>query len=110
MPETRRLTTLSELTLQLEAERRGVPFLVFRDGDAAQRIVTLDISRDVRIVGRDDQCDVCLGWDVAVSRLHARLERSGGSWPVHDAGFSRYGASVNGECAACWHAEEQAAL
>jgi hypothetical protein len=43
------------------------------------RIITFDRARYLLSVGRDDKCDVCVGWDEQVSRLHARLERSGGS-------------------------------
>lgn len=97
MHETPPLTTPSELKEQLEAERHGVPFLVFRDGEGKQQIVTLDRARDPLSVGRDDECDVSIGWDERVSRLHTRLERSGGSWFVHDASFSRNGTFLNGE-------------
>lgn len=97
MHRTQPLTTPSELKEQLEAERRSVPFLVFRDGEGEQQIVILDHARDLLSVGRDDECDVRIGWDERVSRLHARLERSGGSWFVHDASFSRNGTFLNGE-------------
>ena len=74
-----------------------MPFLVFHDDAGTQQLITLGRARNSLSVGRDDECDVCLGWDERVSRLHARLERSGGSWMVHDAGFSRNGTFVNGE-------------
>jgi streptomycin 6-kinase len=32
----------AELRERIDAERRGRPFLVFRDGDGAQRILALD--------------------------------------------------------------------
>ena len=41
--------------------------------------------------------DVCLEWDGAVSRVHARLERVGGHWTVVDDGLSRHGTYLHGE-------------
>ena len=41
--------------------------------------------------------DVCLEWDGAVSRVHARLERVGGHWTVVDDGLSRHGTFLRGE-------------
>jgi hypothetical protein len=86
-----------DLKRRLEAEREGVPFLHFRDGDGVQRIVALDPAADSLTVGRDETCDVCLDWDANVSRVHARLERSGGFWTVYDGGLSRNGTFLNGE-------------
>ncbi len=48
------------------------------------------------IIGRDeDQCQVVLPNDTQVSRLHARLEESGGNWLLTDLGSSN-GTFVNG--------------
>ncbi len=97
MPDPRILDTPTDLKRRLEAEREGVPFVWFRDGQGNQQIVTLDATREYLSVGRDDACDVCLDWDGRVSRLHARLERSGGSWTVYDGGLSRNGTFLNTE-------------
>lgn len=86
-----------ELKQRLEAERRGVPFLLFHDEEGKQHIITLDRTRDSLSLGRDDECDVPLGWDERVSRLHALLTRSGGSWTVYDGGLSRNGTFLNSE-------------
>jgi FHA domain len=91
------LDSPAELKGRLEAERKGVPFVFFRDADGCQRIVMLDAEREYLSVGIDDACDLCLGWDQKVSRLHARLERSGGSWTVYDGGLSTNGTFLNSE-------------
>jgi pSer/pThr/pTyr-binding forkhead associated (FHA) protein len=88
--------TPAELRERIEAERRGDPFLVFRDGDGAQRLVVLDPSRGRATVGRSGGNDVALEWDTEVSRLHAELERLGDEWTVADDGLSRNGSFVNG--------------
>lgn len=48
-------------------------------------------------IGRGEACDVRLTLDPEVSRLHAELERLGGTWVVVDDGLSRNGTFVNGE-------------
>jgi pSer/pThr/pTyr-binding forkhead associated (FHA) protein len=97
VPDPRILDTTTDLKRRLEAERQGMPFVFFRDGEGDQQLIVLDSARDSLSVGRDQACDVCLGWDQRVSRLHARLERSGGSWTVHDGGLSSNGTFLNGE-------------
>jgi pSer/pThr/pTyr-binding forkhead associated (FHA) protein len=84
-----------ELKAQLEAERAGRPFLLYRNGDDAQVIAELGSER--LTVGRGADCEVCLGWDANVSRVHAELERMGGVWTLADDGLSRNGTYVNGE-------------
>lgn len=85
-----------ELSARLAAERRGTPFLVFRDEAGAQRIIELT-DRDRISLGRSPECDVALTWDHEVSRLHAQLERVGGQWLVLDDGLSSNGTFVAGE-------------
>lgn len=97
MRDPRIRDTPLDLKRRLDAEREGVPFVHFRDGEGKQRIITLDPSREYLSVGREDGCEICLGWDERVSRLHARLERSGGSWTIYDGGLSRNGTFLNGE-------------
>lgn len=86
-----------ELKAQIEAERRGMPFLVYRDGEGAQLIYTLADEVERITIGRTEATDVSLQWDTEVSRLHAELERVGRDWTVADDGFSRNGTHLNGE-------------
>lgn len=83
-----------ELAEQLAAERRGGPFLLYRDAERAQRLVELEGERFS--VGREPGNDLQLGWDREASRVHALLERVGGSWTVTDDQLSRNGTFVNG--------------
>src|SRR5215207_10680282 len=83
-----------ELKARLDAERRGGPFLVYRDDAGAQVIVALDRPLTV---GRRPERDVALTWDSEVSRLHAQLEPVGPDWTVVDDGLSRNGTYVDGE-------------
>jgi len=85
----------AELKEQIEAERRGAPFVVLRDGEDRQRIVALEGDR--LTVGRTDGADVALDWDGEVSRVHAELQPVGGAWTLVDDGLSRNGTFVNGE-------------
>jgi hypothetical protein len=87
----------AELKERIAAERGGAPFLVFRDGDGAQRILVLDELGSRLWIGRGHDADIPLGWDTEVSRVHAGLERVAGSWTVIDDGMSRNGSFVNGE-------------
>jgi predicted component of type VI protein secretion system len=86
-----------ELQQRLAAERRGVPFLVFRDGEGAQRILELTTERTRLSLGRSAECDLPLIWDAQASRLHAELERIGSQWLVVDDGLSSNGTFVGGE-------------
>jgi len=87
--------TPAELRERIEAERQGRPFLVFRDGDGAQRL--LDLTGLERLsVGRGAGNELSLPWDTEVSRLHAELEAIAGEWTVSDDGLSRNGTFVNG--------------
>ena len=85
----------AELRDRIEAERTGRPFLVFRDGDGAQRILHLDEAPRLT-VGRAPGNGLALPWDTEVSRLHAELEQIAGEWTVSDDGLSRNGTFVNG--------------
>lgn len=78
-----------------EAERRGAPYLVLRDGDGEQRIISLSPRKRRYAIGRRDEADVALSWDREVSRLHATLERLAGEWTVSDDGLSQNGTFVN---------------
>jgi pSer/pThr/pTyr-binding forkhead associated (FHA) protein len=48
-------------------------------------------------IGRRPSCDVCVGWDAKVSRVHAALEHVANAWVVLDDGLSHNGTFVNGE-------------
>ncbi len=80
----------------LEAERRGEPFLAFRDGLGDLRFTYLS-QVDRLVIGRVAGNDLVLDWDGQVSRSHAELERMGDNWALVDDGLSRNGSHVNGE-------------
>ena len=91
------LQSAGELKAQIETERLGVPFLVYRGDAGGQQIFVLHPEAQRISVGRGSGADVCLEWDTEVSRLHAELERIGDDWTVSDDGLSRNGTHVNGE-------------
>jgi pSer/pThr/pTyr-binding forkhead associated (FHA) protein len=86
-----------ELKARLEAERAGEPFLIYRDGDGAQVIFTLNPGAARITIGRRPENDVALDWDAEISRVHAQLEPVGRDWALIDDGLSRNGSYVNGE-------------
>ena len=88
--------TPAELRERIEAERRGTPFLVYRDGDGDQAIVDLGPAGERIAIGRRESNEVPLPWDTEVSRVHAELERVGDDWAIVDDGLSRNGSWVNG--------------
>ena len=93
-PLARHTASPAELRERLAAERRGTPFLLYRDGNDRQVIVELPEDRGRLTIGRSPRSDVALRWDGEVSRLHAELERIGGDWLVSDD-LSRNGTFVN---------------
>jgi pSer/pThr/pTyr-binding forkhead associated (FHA) protein len=95
-PLDHHLATPRELQQRIAAERRGAPFLVYRDGDGSQVIVDLGNAGDRLTIGRRAANDVVLDWDSEVSRVHATLERAGDDWLVADDGVSRNGTWVAG--------------
>src|SRR5918912_2435046 len=88
--------TPEELEQRRVAEQRGVPFLVYRDGEGEQRIVPLEVRASGVTVGRRLEADVSLPWDAEVSRLHAELAFRAGEWTICDDGWSQNGTWVNG--------------
>ena len=88
--------TAAEVERQLEAERRGAPFIVFRDAHGRQRIVELGETGSLS-VGRGPATDISLDWDKSASRLHAELAHIGEAWTIADDGLSRNGTFVNDE-------------
>lgn len=85
-----------ELKAQIEAERAGRPFLVFRDGEGEQAILQLEANAELW-VGRSPSADVRLGWDEEVSALHAQIEVVRDECTLVDDGLSRNGSYVNEE-------------
>lgn len=78
------------------AERAGMPFVLFRDGEGAQRLLPLGPEVERVTIGRADGCELRIAWDERVSRTHAVMERMGDEWAVVDDGLSRNGTFVNG--------------
>jgi DNA-binding CsgD family transcriptional regulator len=87
----------AELQERIAADRRGQPYLLFRDGMSHQRIVALAGGAERLTVGRAPGCELALTWDSKVSGTHAQLERlAGDDWTLNDDGLSRNGSFVNG--------------
>ncbi|MBW8060113.1 MAG: FHA domain-containing protein [Solirubrobacterales bacterium] len=92
-----RATSAPELKAQIEAERGGRPFLVFRDGEGKQRIVVVEEGLTELWVGRGESAGLRLDWDEEVSALHAQLEVVRDECTLLDDGLSRNGSFVGGE-------------
>jgi pSer/pThr/pTyr-binding forkhead associated (FHA) protein len=86
-------STPAELKLRREAEQRGVPFVFFRDGSGALRVLALEGAAQI---GRRSACPISLAWDSEVSRAHAELQPVGAEWAIIDDGLSQNGTFVNG--------------
>ncbi len=95
-PNALHRATPAELKERIEAERAQRPFLLYRDGDGAQRILDLGDAGEHLTIGRSATSDVALPWDDEVSRLHASLERVGGEWTLVDDGLSHNGSFIDG--------------
>jgi hypothetical protein len=85
----------SELQALLGTTRQGAPFVFFRDGDGALRLVALEGSQ--MVIGRAPGSELEIAWDLRVSGVHAHLERHGRQWVIEDDGLSRNGTFVGGE-------------
>jgi DNA-binding CsgD family transcriptional regulator len=90
-------STPAELKLRRDAERRGVPFVFFRDADGSLRIHELRSAEGAVQIGRRSACTISLPWDSEVSRAHAELQPVGADWAIADDGLSQNGTFVNGE-------------
>jgi hypothetical protein len=86
-----------ELKAQIEAERAGRPFLVFRDRAGEQEIVAIEEGAAELWLGRSESADVRLQWDEEVSALHAQIEVVRDECTLLDDGLSRNGSFVNEE-------------
>jgi pSer/pThr/pTyr-binding forkhead associated (FHA) protein len=95
--EGRRVASAPELKAQIEAERAGRPFLVYRDGGGEQVIATVAEGSEELWVGRAESADLRLAWDEEVSALHAQVEVVRDECTLVDDGLSRNGSYVNGE-------------
>jgi pSer/pThr/pTyr-binding forkhead associated (FHA) protein len=96
-PATPHAVTAVELKAQIEAEREGVPFLIFRDGSGRHQLFVLGEGLQQVTLGRRSSANVALSWDAEVSRLHAELVRKGPEWTLVDDGLSLNGSYVNGQ-------------
>ena len=96
-PTAAHTSSPSELRERIDAERRGAPFLVYRDDAHNQHIFELNPAAGRLTVGRGAENDIPLPWDTQVSRVHAELEPIAGEWIVGDDGLSQNGSWVNGE-------------
>lgn len=96
-PHALHRATPAELKERLEAERRGVPFLLYRDGEGAQRILDLGAAQTRLTIGRSAASGLALSWDSEVSRVHASVERIDEEWTFVEDGSSRNGSFIDGE-------------
>lgn len=95
-PTSPRAATAVELKAQIEAEREGSAFLVFRDGEGCHTLFGLADQGDRVALGRSPEAGVTLSWDDEVSRVHAELVQVGAEWTLFDDGLSLNGSFVNG--------------
>jgi pSer/pThr/pTyr-binding forkhead associated (FHA) protein len=89
-----RQTSAPELKAQIEAERGGRPFLVFRNEEGEQRILVVEEGTTELWVGRGEAAGLRLDWDEEVSALHAQIEVVGDECTLLDDGLSRNGSFV----------------
>jgi hypothetical protein len=89
--------TAVELKAQIDAERDGLPFLIYRDESGRHQLFVLSDDLERLTLGRRSSTDLPLPWDVEVSRVHAELVRRGEDWTISDDGLSLNGSFVNGE-------------
>ncbi len=97
VPVSPRAASGAELKAHIDAERAGLPFLVYRDEDRRQVIVVLADRGDRIVLGRGPTADVPLTWDDRVSRAHAEVCRVASEWLIVDDGLSLNGSLVNGK-------------
>jgi pSer/pThr/pTyr-binding forkhead associated (FHA) protein len=90
-------TSAPELKAQIEAERGGRPFLVYREAEGGQRIVIVEEGTTALWVGRGESADLRLDWDEEVSALHAQIEVVRDECTLLDDGLSRNGSFVGEE-------------
>src|ERR1044072_7170557 len=86
-------STPAELQRRREAERRGEPFVFYRDGEGTLQLREL---RGAVPIGRRSACTISRAGDSEVSRAHADLQPIGADWAIADDGLSQNGTFVNG--------------
>ena len=91
------MTSESEAEQVAAAERQGDPYLIYRNAEERQQVLSLPDSWERVTVGRGLGADLVLSWDEDVSRVHAELQRMGDEWVLVDDGLSRNGSYLNGE-------------
>jgi pSer/pThr/pTyr-binding forkhead associated (FHA) protein len=96
-PTGPRAKTAPELKAQIEAERLGRPFLVYRSAEDEQQLLVIEEGVESLWIGRSESADLNLTWDDEISGLHAQLEMVGMECTLVDDGLSRNGSFVNGE-------------
>src|SRR5436190_10106807 len=96
LPHALHRATPAELKERIEAERRGRPFLLYRDAEGAQQIRDLADDTGRLSIGRSPTNDLALSWDGEVSRVHASIELVGDEWTLVDDGRSRNGSFLDG--------------
>lgn len=87
--------TPRDLHERRSAERRGTPFLCYRDAEGNQRLLGLDAMPERLSIGRHPATDLAVSWDHEVSRFHASLECIAEEWSIVDDGRARNGTFVN---------------
>lgn len=97
VPQGPKAVSAVELKAQIETERLGRPFVVYRDESGEQAIVALGAGVSGLWIGRSPSADVHLEWDSEVSSLHAQIEAAGEECTLVDDGLSRNGSFVDGE-------------
>ena len=97
IPASPRAASGAELKAHIDAERAGLPFIVFRDDERRQIIFVLAGRADRVVLGRGPSADIRLGWDEQISRVHAEICHVGGEWTLVDDGLSLNGSLVNGK-------------
>jgi hypothetical protein len=90
-------TSPEELERQRVAQAHGDPYLLYRDAGGALQVLSLPGSWEQVHIGRSMAAEISLQWDLAVSTVHAQLERLGDDWVLVDDGLSRNGSYINGE-------------
>jgi pSer/pThr/pTyr-binding forkhead associated (FHA) protein len=96
-PQGPKAVTAAELKAQIEAERLGRPFVVYRDEQGEQAITAIAADTASLWIGRSPSADVHLEWDTEVSSLHAQVEVVRDECTLVDEGLSRNGSFVNGQ-------------
>jgi pSer/pThr/pTyr-binding forkhead associated (FHA) protein len=91
-----RPATGGELKRVIEAERRRLPFVIYRDPAGELGLFTLTPEATTVTIGRGEAVALRVEWDDLVSSVHAELERIGDQWLISDQGLSRNGTFVNG--------------